>query len=521
MSGLRKPFVASFLGLAWVAGCGSADPARQSTGEPVASGASAIQGGTTDTTHNFAVGVVEMNGQNVAFCSGVLLAPNLVATARHCVSKLQSAEIDCMTSTFVDTLPATDIFVTPDSTISHSGVFVSVASITVPPDSSVCGNDIALLILSKAIEVPQYVTPAINPPMTDHQVYATAVTAIGYGVDSPADTNGSTAGVRRIKENVNLVCIPNDMTFPNCLADSTWLQFATVKEFEGGDGTCDGDSGSGAYDQGSFNKGDWVAFGVLSRGGVSDEGGTCTGSIYSRFDAWSKLVIDTANEAATMGGYAPPSWTGVTSQPASAAGPSGAGRAPACLPNTTACSQDSDCCSVNCISHDNNVTSFCAACDPNDPCNTDFGCQAGVCVMGAMSIVPPVVEADSGSGGPATSKNGGGCALGQLEPEDRPPWHWGVTTIGIAALAVGRRKQRRKAPYSGPAVGFATLLPAPRNPRPRRSIIDRAALPKSDGQLARARGICSNLADELDDAECEPARASGARSLRGLAPPRL
>src|SRR5271165_2200535 len=96
------------LGLGWAAGCGSSDPARLAFG-PVGSESSAIQDGTVDTTHDFAVGIVQMTNQAVAFCSGVLLEPNLVATARHCVSQLLSPQIDCSSSVFVSTYPPTDI----------------------------------------------------------------------------------------------------------------------------------------------------------------------------------------------------------------------------------------------------------------------------------------------------------------------------------------------------------------------------------------------------------------------------
>jgi len=437
---LRKPLAMGLLGLGWAAGCGSSDPSSKSAFGPLGSESSAIQDGTADTTHQFAVGIVQMTNQTVAFCSGVLLAPNLVATARHCVSQLQSPQIDCTSSAFVSTYPPTDIFVTTDPTITMSGHFVTVASIHVPPQTTVCGNDIALLILSKSIQLPQYVTPTITPPMTDHQLYTTATTAIGYGVDTPLDTMGTSAGTRRIKQDVNLVCIPNDTTFPNCLLDPTWLQFATVNEFEGGDGTCDGDSGSGAYDQGSFDKGNWVAFGVLSRGGVSPEGGTCMGSIYTRFDAWASLLIETANQAAKLGGYAPPSWTGSS----------------ACLANAGVCLQDSDCCSVNCVSHDN-VTFACSACDANNPCNTGFGCQGGVCVATA----PSSAEADSGSApapasriegdsgneaaaSPSASTGAGGCAIAAVGLEARAPWSaGGAVALAMTALVRARRKARR------------------------------------------------------------------------------
>ena len=87
-----------------------------------------IQGGSTDTTHLFAVGVVQLAQaqQNmVAFCSGVLLAPNLVATARHCVAQLTSTTIDCTTSTFGALYPASEVFVTTDTNITMNSTFAT------------------------------------------------------------------------------------------------------------------------------------------------------------------------------------------------------------------------------------------------------------------------------------------------------------------------------------------------------------------------------------------------------------
>ena len=45
--------------------------------------------------------------------------------------------------------------------------------------------------------------------------------------------------------------------------------------------------------------GKWVAFGVLSRGGVSTDGTTCEQPIYTRFDAWGSLIVGAAQQAAT------------------------------------------------------------------------------------------------------------------------------------------------------------------------------------------------------------------------------
>src|SRR5207244_1788521 len=99
-------------------------------------------------------------------------------------------------------------------------------------------------------------------------------------------------GTRRIRQGIALSCIPNDSTFPNCLRQEGGQM--TAAEFASGNGTCEGDSGSSAYDEGNFVKGNWVSFGVLSRGGTM--GSTCIGGIYTRFDAWSSLIVDTATQ---------------------------------------------------------------------------------------------------------------------------------------------------------------------------------------------------------------------------------
>ncbi|MGA7120521.1 MAG: trypsin-like serine protease [Polyangiaceae bacterium] len=306
---MKRAFGPGLLIAAWAMGCGGG-----SNGEDrVAASSSSIQDGVADTTHAFAVGIAQLSqlGENqVVFCSGALLAPNLVATARHCVVQLASPQIDCSSSTFGSEVPASDVRVTTDAQITPASNFVQVQEIVQPSGTDqnrVCGNDIALLILDRNIDLPQYVAPTIEPPMSDPS-YSASITAIGYGVDTPTDDAGSTAGIRRIVENVQLQCVPGDSAFDNCLSGGNESVF-TTSEFESGvASTCEGDSGSSAFDQGSFDAGKWVSFGVLSRGGVSPDGKTCTDPVYERFDAWGQFLIDGVKRAASIGGYGPPAW---------------------------------------------------------------------------------------------------------------------------------------------------------------------------------------------------------------------
>jgi V8-like Glu-specific endopeptidase len=260
--------------------------------------------------HAFVVGVLAQFGKGVSgLCTGTMLAPNLVATARHCIAPPAGTTVDCSSATFGPQVDASQVAVTDaptfDQTNPDPSQFVPVAEIVTPQASTICGNDLALLILGQPIQLGEYAEPTIDPPMTDQNAYSTSVTEIGYGIDSPTDTNS--AGVRRIRENVGLVCIPNDTSFNDCFADNSLRSTMSANEFQSGDGTCEGDSGSPAFDQKGVSAGKWLSFGVLSRGAT--QGNTCSTAVYTRFDAWSSLLVATAQKAAAMGGYPVPTWT--------------------------------------------------------------------------------------------------------------------------------------------------------------------------------------------------------------------
>src|ERR1700691_3890187 len=121
---MKVSFGASGLLVLWAAACGSS----HSFDERTAVTSAAIQDGTADTAdkYPFAVAVID-DGQQVGLCSGSLLAPNLVATARHCVTALSGPkDIDCATSTFGSDLPVGELLVTNDPTLSSGTHFVGV-----------------------------------------------------------------------------------------------------------------------------------------------------------------------------------------------------------------------------------------------------------------------------------------------------------------------------------------------------------------------------------------------------------
>ncbi len=427
----------------WAAALGSGCGVSAPRAETVAASSSPIQGGTVDTTDTFVVAIVrqDLSTGEIALCSGALLAPNLVATARHCVATLSSDPVDCLSTTFGAVSPPSDVFVTTDTTLSGND-FYTVSEIIVPSEASeklLCGNDIALLILSQSISLSQYVTPVINPPMTDHNLFTTAITAIGYGLDSPADVDASSAGVRRILENVDLECISGDPVFADCLSEEDAATETVVAgEFASVGGTCTGDSGSGAFEQRNFNDGKWVSFGVLSRGSVSTDGTTCEPAVYTRFDAWGSLLNDAANEAAQMGGYALPAWA--TPSPSQSSATEGG----TCVANALTCSADGDCCSHNCLSHDQGITFTCSACSNSDPCDVGYSCDSATstCVLSSAD--------DAGAAGATASHasqraSGKGCSVGAVGGRaSARRRHPGEVSWIAASLVLGLVWRRRR-----------------------------------------------------------------------------
>jgi len=395
------------LAVVWTSGCSD-----ERAPEAVSAWSRAIQGGTDDSTHLFAVGILGQMSRGTALCTGALLAPNLVATARHCVAAIPaSGVIACPSTQFGALTPASSIVVTTDADVRTGSTRFAVSKVVLPSgadQTAVCGNDIALLILAQNVSLPAYVTPVLSPAMTDHSVYSTTETAIGYGLSSPTDTAGTTAGIRRIKQGIKLVCIPNDRAFTDCFP--SMASQVTAAEFVSGDGTCEGDSGSNAFEQNDFDAGKWVSFGVLSRGGTA--GGTCVGGIYTRFDAWSALIIDAAMQAAAMGGYPLPPW----------AGPPG-GSDGGSSPRDAAASSDSG------SSRDAGASRPGPDGGGSAPSKADGGA---------------VADASSSGDGAERRPPDGGCSCAAVGTGEAAHLRWAAALwgLGVAMAATGRRRRR-------------------------------------------------------------------------------
>ncbi len=269
--------------------------------ERLGSQSSAIQGGETDTNaaHNFAVGVANRLG---GVCSGTLIAPNLVLTARHCVIPPQASESVTCADVFAANVAPASLYITTEPNLYKAKAYYAATAIITPESTAFCGNDIALVILEKNVPASeaQPATPVVQFRMTDKRLGG-SITAMGYGITNPSAED---SGQRRIRQNIPLLCIPGSRDM-DCKGEMAKYSNDPA-EFVTEGFVCSGDSGSGAFDQNSFDTASPYVLGALSRGPQTKD--KCLAAIYSRTDMHSQLIIGAADKAATQGGYAPLAW---------------------------------------------------------------------------------------------------------------------------------------------------------------------------------------------------------------------
>jgi len=396
-------FLSSTVGMLSQLGCNVPDsvPSKADSQDPVSAAEEAIQGGYADNTDSNVVGI--FNITQGALCSGSLIAPNEILTARHCVSTItnEAAGVDCAKTTAAAPFPASSFYITTKPSMNSAVMsdFVGVKEVIPAPgkDQKLCGNDQTILILTRSL-TPQEATPLI--PRVDSQVAVKEqYSAAGYGDTSDQAGN---AGNRRRR----------DKLFANCAeADCKGVaSFVTTSEWIGDTGICSGDSGGPALDL------EGRVVGVTSRGGPG-----CTSPVYGSVHSWGQWIMDTTVHAAEVGGYDPPAWaTGFTTDPTFN------------LPIGGAC--DATCASGICL-----ADQCTRQCNDTAPCPANYDCIA---INDTQSACQLHQDPPSASKTPVTTTTTT-CDIGSgADPTNPVPWLGGAVAF-IAMAGLGRRARRR------------------------------------------------------------------------------
>jgi secreted trypsin-like serine protease len=270
--------------------------------------------------------VVALDIDGTELCSGTLIAPDVVLTARHCVSTTP-AQIACPATTpqISANRPPSTIHVLVGDDVATAQRVANGLQIFTPSSDEICGEDIALVVLDSQV-------PGIEPLDVSTTGVATGdhVTSIGYG----RLADGDPAGKKLLREHVGVLD-------------------TSAAEFVVGEATCQGDSGGPALDETS---GEIV--GVVSRGGA-----TCDGpgahNVYTRTDVFETLIAQALGASATKGKK-----TNVDGGPKPVHDPVGG-----------TCKAGSDCASGICVT--SAATPYCTrSCGTGDRCPAHYHCTA-------------------------------------------------------------------------------------------------------------------------------------------------
>ncbi|MBX3264095.1 MAG: trypsin-like serine protease [Labilithrix sp.] len=257
-----------------------------------------IRGVSSGTEHDAVVVLTTFReGLRRSLCTATLVAPNLVITARHCVSDTESSTACSMDGTPIvgggvkGDRAAGDLVVflgkggvAPDTEVEVNGVARG-AKVVVDAASNVCNRDVAFVVLDRKLAAP--VAPLrLGPPTMSE-----TVSAVGWGIDE----TGTLPESREVRAGISLIGVG-----PAMYPDHATYGYGD-SEFMIGESACAGDSGSPAFAQSG------AVVGVAARAGngkprdPNNFASTCVGdtahAVYTHLASMQELVARAFQES--------------------------------------------------------------------------------------------------------------------------------------------------------------------------------------------------------------------------------
>jgi hypothetical protein len=327
--GRRAAWALAAAGLA--AGPACVDPRSE-----LATAEGRLVGAPLDLEHPFAVGVCHTSRSSPTCtrqsgaCTGTLVAPNLVLTARHCVDRGRQLHEDLCMQSFLGVIDATQLFVTVHADPYGEGArpeWIRVIDVRVPADVRFCDFDLALLVLEQSVPRAE-AAPVWLDDVTDMARDLPAEVAVVGRGGIAAQRVGQRVVVvddgrwaRRVLERLPTLCASDvrgectveDLTEPSGRFSPTGGQMLVSMP------ALPGDSGSGVIDQESLDAGAPRVVAVLAIGTVDEQGRSIAASGV-RLSRHRDFLRDGGWAAAAAAGTEPEPWVTAQAPPPASGG---------------------------------------------------------------------------------------------------------------------------------------------------------------------------------------------------------